>query len=132
MSAIEVKSAAVSFPINVADTTGVTGVHRINSVSAAGSVALPAGMKGKFIRVRPIGGDAQVGVSLGTAGQTLVLNQASTPGTGHAAAGATVKDGEFLDGMTPSGLIGQTLYLNYINVSATIALEVWCSEAVRS
>lgn len=131
MSAIEVKSAAVSFPISAADSTGLYGVHRINSISAAGSAELPSGMKGKFLRVRPIGGDAQVALSFASAGQTLVLNQAAALGTGHAAAGATVKDGEWLDGIVPSMPGVGKVWLNYINVSGAIALEVWCSESVK-
>ena len=131
MSAIEVKSAAVSFPISAADPTGASGVHRIANISAASSVELPSGMRGKFIRVRPIGGDVQVGLSFGSSGQTLVVNQAAALGTGNAAAGATVKDGEWIDGIVPTVASPGRVWLNYINVSGTISLEVWCSEAVK-
>jgi len=134
MSAVEVKSAAVSFPINAADATGVSGVHRVTGIAAAGtgSVLLPSGMKGKFIRCRPVGADVQVGVSLGSAGQTLTSSPASAAGTGNAASGATIKDGEFLDGMTPTGRLVDNLYLNYINVGAVACtLEFWVSEAVK-
>ncbi len=123
------KDAMLVFPSCIADTTGARGCHYITGVAAAGSFAIPQGMKGKFVRLTPYGGGVQAGVSFGAAGRTLVWNQASAPGTGHADAGEHADDSggpRWLEGIVPA----DATFMNYVNETGkTITLRVFCSEA---
>ncbi len=124
------KANKLAFPSCALDATGITGVMRIAVTTTAGSSQLPAGMRGKFMIVKAVGCDIQLGVSQGAAGVTVVSNQPSAPGTGHAQAGFTVSNGERLDGVVPTGKPTIPLWLNYVG-SAAGFLEVFCSEAVN-
>lgn len=118
------KFAAVAFPTCAADITGATGTMRVNSISAAGSKAIPSGLQGKFWRVRVVGGDCQLGVSVGA--KTLVANQASEPGTGSDVSGSTVLAAEPpIEGIVPSVYT----HFNYVPLAgATISIEIIASE----
>lgn len=124
------EQSPIAFPISAANADGYTGVHRV-SVTAAGSVELPAGMAGKYLRVQAVGTDIQVAVSYGAAAPTLVANQASAPGTGNAAAGVTIANGSFIDGLIPTPTGRARVWLCWVPVSSTGSLEFWCSEALQ-
>jgi hypothetical protein len=97
------KNSSVRLPTSAADSTGKAGVYRIAVTTSANNFAIPTSWQGCFLRVQPVGCNAQVAISRAIAAPTLVINQASAPGTGNAAAGATVANGAFLDGIVPKG-----------------------------
>lgn len=128
MSAVVSKACAVRFPTASADSTGRNGVHRIAVSTTAGSFALPRAMRNNYVKVAAYGCDVQCAVSSGAAGQTLVSNQAAALGTGHVAAGATIKDGTFIDGIIPSN----ATFLNVVAVSGSGFIEVYVSEVLST
>lgn len=118
------KAALVSHPLAVADTSGLTNVHRIAISGAAQSIALPASWQGKFVRLTVDSAvNVQYAFSSGAAA-TLVLDQASAIGTGHAACGASIFAGSSKDGRVRNGVT----HLNFIGDSASGFLEVEISE----
>lgn len=119
------KSAAVRLPVCTADATGRNGVYRIAVSTTAASYAIPVAMRNNFVRIQSVTANSQVAISTGTAGQTLVINQASALGTGHAAAGASVLAGSFIDGIMPKGA-------TFLNVVADAAgfIELYVSEVL--
>lgn len=115
------KAAGVAGPIAAADASGMTGVYRIACTGVAQSFVLPVTLANqmnrtnwakRFISLKAIGVNIQFAQGMGAA-PTLVLNQASAVGTGHAAAGATI----------PSGTEVQFL------VNATATHVGWISDA---
>ncbi len=125
-SPIVAKNSAVRLPSAAADTTGKRGVYRIAVSTTAASYAVPAGMKGNFVKISAVGANCQIAFSTGAAGQTLVINQTSALGTGNAAAGATVANGSFVDGIVAKDF-------TFFNVVADAAgfVELYCSEALN-
>lgn len=124
MSVIGDKADAIQAPTVAADGTGLYGCWRINSITTAASVAVPARYRNKFMRIKARDADIQLGFSNGAAGATVVLNQASTMGTGHVSAGYTLSNGESIDVLVPA----DATFLNYIVVSGTGRLEGFISE----
>lgn len=76
------------------------------------------------MRFQAITTDVQLGCSYGAAAQTIVLDQVSAPGTGHASAGYTILAGTFLDVLIP----GNATFINYIARTGTGVLEYFKSE----
>ena len=118
------KNASVRLPTNVIDTTGKAGVYRIAVSTTAASYALPTGMVGNFVKIYASGTDIQCGFSRGAV--TIVVNQASALGTGHAAAGATVPNGMFIDGLVPKN----STYFNVLGIGSGF-VELYLSEALN-
>ena len=119
------QAALLAHPLAVADTTGLTNVHRIALTGAAQSVAVPAGWQERFVRLTVDStSNVQYAFSTGAAGQTLVLDQAAAIGTGHAACGATIFAGQSKDGRVRRGVT----FLNFIADAAGGFLEVEISE----
>lgn len=119
----EVKAALIQGPIAAADATGLRGVHRIAVSGSAQSFAIPSGLLGKrgFINLYATA-DVQWAFGIGSA-PTIVLNQASAPGTGHVGAGATLPTGQWMafpiaEGATHVGFIGTTGFLEWFNSQA--------------
>lgn len=127
MSAVVSKACAVRFPTASADSTGRNGVHRIAVSTTAASFALPRAMRNNYLRVAAVGCNVQVATSSGAAGQTLVYNQASALGTGNVAAGATVPNGTFVDGI----VAGNATFLNVVADAAGF-IEVYVSEVLST
>lgn len=124
-----VSAARISPPILAADATGVTGVFRVACTGSAQNVAVPAGLRGKplFITLRAVGVDVQFGYSLTGSAITVVLNQASTWGTGNAGAGATLPDDQSDSHQLPVG----ATHLCWISASASGFFEGYISESLR-
>lgn len=99
------QAALLSHPVAALDPTGFTGVYRIALTGANQSIVLPTVWAGRFIEltvVSPAGTtDVQYGFS--KVAQTLVRNQASAVGTGHAAAGKTIFPNSSRDGRIRQG-----------------------------
>jgi hypothetical protein len=125
MSVIGDKADAIQAPTVAADSTGLYGCWRISGITTAASVAVPARYRNHYLRLKARDADIQIGFSAGAAGATLVLNQASTMGTGHVGAGYTLANGESIDVLVPY----DATFLNYIVVSGTGRLEGFVSEA---
>lgn len=123
---IVAKSCAIRSPSSAADATGKTGVYRIAVTTTAGSFAIPSGWMGNFVRVQPVGCNAQVAIARTPAAPTLIINQASAPGTGSTAAGATVANGGFLDSIVPKN----STFFCYVCDGAGF-LEFYMSEALN-
>lgn len=119
------KNASVRLPTNAIDATnGLTGVYRIAVTTTAASYALPTGFRGNFVKIYASGTDIQCGFSRGAT--TIVLNQASALGTGHAQAGATVPNGTFIDGLVPR----HSTYFNVLGIGGGF-VELYLSEALN-
>lgn len=118
-SAVE-KAALVSHPLAVADTSGLTNIHRIAITGVSQSVAVPAGWAGRFVRITNAStADVQYAFSR-LAAATIVMNQAAAIGTGHASAGATIFAGSSRDARIQSGV----LFLNFIGTSGFLEVEI--------
>jgi hypothetical protein len=135
MSGWEERDAMVRFPVAVADNTETAvGFQRIAVTGAAQTFALPKGWLGKAINFsfRANGTALLYGqVALAPTAQSLVLNQASNAaaGTGSAAAGKTLYDGEDLDRFP----IGDThTHLCWIGNAAAGYAEFYLSERTRA
>jgi hypothetical protein len=120
------KAALIQAPIAALDATGNTGVMRIAITGSAQNFALPSALVGtrKFIALFCTA-DIQYAFGIGAA-PTLVLSQASAPGTGHASAGATLPAGQWKDVPIPEkathvGFIGSTGFLEMYNSQANVA-----------
>jgi hypothetical protein len=120
------KNSAIRLPSSAANPLGATGVYRIAVTTAASNFAIPAQFKGNFVKVQAVGCNAQVAIARTAAAPTLVLNQASAPGTGHVAAGATVPNGSFIDGLCPK----DSTFFCYVCDAAGF-LEFYVSEALN-
>lgn len=128
MSEAEDKAAKLAHPVAAADASGLTGVIRIQLTGALQSFAVPSGMVGKFATLTVCStDDVQFAFGMGSA-PLLVLNQLAAPGTGHAAAGATVLSRTSVDRRIPLGV-------THLSVFATGAsggyLELVCSEVLN-
>lgn len=88
--------AAIVLPAlgkSTADSTGETGVMRVATTAGSVTHTIPSGMKGRYVDLMVVGANTQYAVTTGTnTAPTLVYNQASAFGTGHAAAGKTLVD----------------------------------------
>jgi hypothetical protein len=88
--------AAIVLPAigkSTADATGETGVMRVATTAGSVTHTVPVGMKGRYVDLLALGATTQYAITLGTnTAPTLVYNQASAFGTGHAAAGKTLVD----------------------------------------
>ena len=124
MSVMENKAASIPFPVAVADSTGLRGVHRVANSGANQPFTVPSAWKGKWLSVQACGADVQV--ALGTsAAPTLTYNPPSAIGTGSAASGATA----FAVGAPVEGIVPLDCgYLSWIAASATGYTEVRCTE----
>jgi hypothetical protein len=119
---IEGKASALMFPVSAADATGLRGVHRYASSTSNQSIALPTGMRSRFIRVMADGCDVRVSVSVGA--HTLVYAQTAALGTGSTASGATIKSGGYLEGLVPS----DCTHINFICSAGSEEVEIYCTE----
>lgn len=128
MSKVSDDAANVSHPLAVADSTGLTNVHRIAILATSQSFAIPTKWQGRFVTLfNDSTSDLQYAFSTGAAGQALVQDQAAAIGTGHAAAGATLEAGESRAGKVR---IGAT-FLNFIGSAASGYLEVEVSQSAN-
>jgi hypothetical protein len=125
-------------PTAALDTAGLRGCYRYASSATAASAALPLGWttartnlgrygSGPFIRIAARTVAVQVAFSKGAA-VTLVINQLSSIGTGHAQAGFTVEAGTFVDVMVPS----DCSHINWVGPDTTGWVEFYMSEGGRS
>jgi len=133
MSSSSEKADLIAAPFAAADGTGRLGVFRI-SVTAAGSVAIPTRFQtgtpasnprmgtGLYVRLKARGTDIQVAFAV--TGATLVADQVSVWGTGHAQAGFTISNGESIDVLIPAG----ASFLCYVPATGTGTLEGFISE----
>ena len=123
-STIEKRSAALRFPHCEADNTDGDGVQRIACTGAAQTYAFKTYQKNKFIWVKAVGVDIQLGTA--ASAQSLTLNQASSAAasTSSAAAGVSVLSGESKEGIVEPG----DTHLCWISTSATGYLEFYVSE----
>jgi len=112
------RAALVSGPIAVADSTGATGVMRYATSASTQSVAVPAAMLGCWIKVQAVTLQVDWAFSTGAAA-TLVLNQASVLGTGHASSGDTLQSGSTDQVLVPKPRDGKPVYLNFISSGTT-------------
>ena len=112
------RAALVSGPIAVADSTGATGVMRYATSASTQSVAVPAAMQGCWIKVQAVTLQVDWAFSTGAAA-TLVLNQASVLGTGHASSGDTLQSGSTDQVLVPKPRDGKPVYLNFISSGTT-------------
>jgi hypothetical protein len=93
--------AALNFgPIIRADATGLTGVHRVAIDGNSQSVAIPSGMRGKWLDVFATV-DVQWGFGNGTSAPTIVTNQAAALGAGHASAAKDLPAGTIMPKRIP-------------------------------
>ena len=75
------------------DTTAAIGVLRTATTTSSAPHTIPSGLKGKWVRMLVVGANTQYAITLaGETAPTLVYNQASAWGTGHAGAGGTLVD----------------------------------------
>ena len=82
-----------AFGKSVADATGETGTMRAATTIGSVPHTIPSGMKGRYVDLLVVGANTQYAITQGTnTAPTLVYNQASAFGTGHAAAGRTLVD----------------------------------------
>lgn len=78
---------------STADATGAIGVMRVATTASSVAHTIPAGMRGKWVRLLVVGANTQYAITRsGETAPTLVYNQASAFGTGHNAAGSTLVD----------------------------------------
>lgn len=126
----EEAALTVDFPRNgtTADATNETGIVRVAGSASSVPVAVPSGMKGRWVRVRSVGVNTNICVTLYGAGgvsaptaPTLVYGQLSAFGTGHLAAAASVLSGEYQDLYVPLN----AYQFVYIQETATGTLEVY-------
>jgi hypothetical protein len=127
MSAIQNRACLVAAPVAVLDTTGAQGVTRYVSSASNTSVLVPAAMRGKFYKIKSVGTQTDYAFSIGAA-QTLVRNQASALGTGHAAAGDTLTSDEVDPGIIPRTTDDRPIYLNFISSDTNGFVVFRCSE----
>jgi hypothetical protein len=75
------------------DTTAAIGVLRVATTAASAAHTVPSALKGKWVRMLVVGANTQYAISVaGETAPTLVYNQVSVWGTGHAGAGGTLVD----------------------------------------
>jgi hypothetical protein len=123
------QAALLGHPVAALNPTGYTGVYRIALTGSSQSVTLPTNWPGRFVEltvVSPAGTtDVQYGFS-SAASQTIVRNQASAVGTGHASAGKTIFPNTSKDGRIRVGMRS----LNFISSAAEVNsfLEICISE----
>lgn len=118
------QAVLVGHPLAAADATGATGVYRIALTGASQNFAVPAKWLGRFVRVTVDStADVQYAFSNGAA-QTLVLDQASAPGTGHVAAGSSIFAGQVKDARVRAAVT----HMNFISTAAAGFLELELSE----
>ena len=125
-SAIQNKAASKHLPRAVADTTSQSGVQRYASSASNATAAMPDAWKGKWVTFHSDGVDTQVAYGVGSA-PTLVYDQASAIGTGHAGAGATCKDGSPRDFLIPR----EATHLAWISSATGGFFEMHLSELNR-
>ena len=131
-SPIENKNAAVAFPTatNYAlQPGGKRGVEFLATSATAASFAVPAAWKGNFLRFKLHANGVsnlycRVALSFRATAETLVINQTTTPGTGHVASGARLNDGEMVDGIVPH----DATFLEWVSSATGGYVEFWCSE----
>jgi hypothetical protein len=124
------KACRVAHPRAALNPTGINGVYRIAVTNASQSIAVPLSLRARFLKLKlvsPAGTTSvQYGVSKAAAGQTIVLNQLSALGTGHASAGGTI-----FPNSSEDALIEQDVtFLNFIGsaTEASCFLEIFVSE----
>lgn len=118
------KAALIGHPLASTDTT--LGTVRIAITGGAQSAAVPSSWQGKFFEITNDSAvDLQYAFSTGSAGVTLVNDQACTPSAGSAAAGKTIFAGASKDGRVRVGVT----YLNWVTPAASTGfIEVTVSE----
>lgn len=120
----ESREAAIRFPLARADNDKGTGNQRIAVTGAAQTYALRPNQQGKYCRFQPVGVAIQAAAALSA--QVLISNQVSNAAAGasSAAAGVTIADGAFIDGILPEG----ATHLCWLGASAVGFVEFWISE----
>lgn len=138
MSSSSEKADLIAAPFAAADAVGRKGVFRTAALSAAGNIAIPTRFRrghptadpapgiGQGLYVRLKARNQGIQVAFAPSAVTLVVDQASTWGTGHAQAGFTIEAGESIDVLIPSG----ATHLCYVPLTGSNAvLEGFISEA---
>lgn len=118
MSDVVNRACLVSGPIAALDTSGATGVSRYATTAASQNALIPAAMQGCWIKVQATTLQVDWAFSIG-ATQAIVLNQASTLGTGHASAGDTLQAGATDSVLVPRPRDGKPVYINFISSGTT-------------
>lgn len=114
MSDIVNRACLVSGPIAALDTSGATGVTRYATTAASQNALIPDAMRGCWIKIQAVGLQIDWAFSVG-ATQAIVLNQASTLGTGHASAGDTLQAGVTDQVLVPKTKDNKPIYINFIS-----------------
>ena len=125
-SGIQEAAALVGHPVGIVSTTGLSGVVRVALTGSAQNVAVPSSLRGKFVTITCASNDdIQYLFSTTGAAITVVKDQASTLGTGHAQAGKTVFSRTSVDRRVPL----TATHLCWISTSTNGGfLELECSE----
>lgn len=122
------QAALLGHPVAALDPTGFTGVYRVALTGAIQNLVLPASWAGRFVELTVVSpaGTTDVQYAFSKTSQTLVRNQASALGTGHASAGKTIFPNTSRDGRIRQGMG----YLNFISSAAEASsfLEISISE----
>lgn len=126
-SAAQESAALVSHPTGTTSTTGLKGISRVLLTGSAQNVAVPANLRGKFLTITVNSVDyVQYLFSNTGSAITVVLNQVSTLGTGHAQAGKTVFSQTSVDRKVPV----DATHLCWISSSTNGGwIEIECSES---
>src|SRR5512139_2693661 len=114
MSDVLNRACLVSGPIAVADATGATGTMRYATTASSQNVAIPAAMQGCWIKLQAVTNQVDWAFGIGSAA-TIVLNQASAAGTGHASAGDTLAAGATDQVLVPKPRDGKPVYISFIS-----------------
>jgi hypothetical protein len=126
MSSAEMKAALLGHPVAAADASGLTGIYRIALTGSPQTMAVPAGIRGKFATLTVVSNDnAQYAFGTGTTAPALVKDQVSAFDAPSAAAGKTIFSKTSIDRIIPRN----ATFLSVVATGTTGGyLEIDCSE----
>lgn len=100
-SEAELREALNFGPLIAADATGLNGVHRYDIDGTSQSVAIPSGLRGKWLDLYSTV-DVQWGFGNGTSAPSITYNQNSALGTGHVNSAKDLPAGVILPKRVPA------------------------------